>query len=74
MSNQQFGEPDQQTSLTPAEDFTQQLLLRKVDRDIFTGLANGGGPIRTYGGQVAAQSLMAAGMTVDDLLLAPWSH
>ncbi len=66
MSNQQFGEPDQQTSLTPAEDFTQQLLLRKVDRDIFTGLANGGGPIRTYGGQVAAQSLMAAGMTVDD--------
>ena len=66
MSNQQFGEPDQQTSLTPAEDFTQQLLLRKVDRDIFTGLANGGGPIRTYGGQVAAQSLRAAGMTVDD--------
>ena len=38
----------------------------KIDRDIFTGLANGGGPIRTYGGQVAAQSLMAAGMTVDD--------
>lgn len=47
-------------------DFSNQLLLRRIDRDIFTGHANGGGPIRTYGGQVAAQSLMAAGMTVDD--------
>jgi acyl-CoA thioesterase-2 len=47
-------------------DFANQLMLRRIDRDIFTGHANGGGPIRTYGGQVAAQSLMAAGMTVDD--------
>jgi acyl-CoA thioesterase-2 len=47
-------------------DFSNQLMLRRIDRDIFTGHANGGGPIRTYGGQVAAQSLMAAGMTIDD--------
>ena len=66
MSSEKVGEQSKQELLTPVEDFTQQLLLRKVDRDIFTGLANGGGPIRTYGGQVAAQSLMAAGMTVDD--------
>jgi len=66
VSNSERGGQDEQTPLSPAEDFTQQLYLRRVDRDIFTGLANGGGPIRTYGGQVAAQSLMAAGMTVDD--------
>ena len=66
MSSEKVGEQSKQELLIPAEDFTPQLLLRKVDRDICTGLANGGGPIRTYGGQVAAQSLMAAGMTVDD--------
>jgi len=47
-------------------DFAQQLLLQKIDRDIFTGVANGGGTMRAYGGQVAAQSLMAAGMTIDE--------
>jgi len=56
------------TGLVPGvnTDFSNQLLLRRIDRDIFTGHANGGGPIRTYGGQVAARSLMAAGMTIDD--------
>ncbi len=66
MSNNEPGVQKEQIPSSPAEDFTQQLYLRRVDRDIFTGLANGGGPIRTYGGQVAAQSLMAAGMTIDD--------
>ena len=47
-------------------DFAQQLHLQRIDRDIFSGIANNGGPIRTYGGQVAAQSLMAAGLTVED--------
>jgi len=47
-------------------DFTNRLMLRRIDRDIFTGHSRAGGPMRTYGGQVAAQSLMAAGMTIDD--------
>lgn len=47
-------------------DFANRLLLRRIDRDIFTAHSREGGRLRTYGGQVAAQSLMAAGMTVDD--------
>ncbi|CAB4748860.1 unannotated protein [freshwater metagenome] len=37
-----------------------------IDRDIFTGICHSGAPMRAYGGQIAAQSLMAAGSTVDD--------
>jgi len=40
--------------------------LHQVDRDIFTGWCHSGTPLRAYGGQIAAQSLMAAGRTVDD--------
>jgi acyl-CoA thioesterase II len=40
--------------------------LEQVDRDIFTGWCHSGAPLRAYGGQIAAQSLMAAGLTVDD--------
>ncbi len=40
--------------------------LQQVDRDIFTGWCHSGAPLRAYGGQIAAQSLMAAGRTVDD--------
>ena len=40
--------------------------LAQVDRDIFTGFCHSGSPLRAYGGQIAAQSLMAAGRTVDD--------
>ncbi|MBI1352107.1 MAG: acyl-CoA thioesterase II [Actinomycetales bacterium] len=40
--------------------------LQQIDRDIFTGLCHSGSPLRAYGGQIAAQSLMAAGRTVDD--------
>lgn len=40
--------------------------LQQVDRDIFTGWCHSGSPLRAYGGQIAAQSLMAAGRTVDD--------
>jgi len=47
-------------------DFANRLMLRRIDRDIFTGHSRVGGALRTYGGQVAAQSVMAAGMTVDD--------
>lgn len=48
------------------DTFADRLLLERVDRDIFTGLCHSGAPLRAYGGQIAAQALMAAGMTVDD--------
>lgn len=50
----------------PLTTFTDRLLLERVDRDIFTGWCHSGAPLRAYGGQIAAQSLMAAGLTVDD--------
>lgn len=46
--------------------FAERMDLQQVDRDIFTGWCHSGSPLRAYGGQIAAQSLMAAGRTVDD--------
>ena len=46
--------------------FIDRLTLETVDRDIFSGTCHSGAPLRAYGGQIAAQALMAAGMTVDD--------
>ena len=46
--------------------FADRLMLLRVDRDIFTGRCHSGSPLRAYGGQIAAQALMAAGSTVDD--------
>ena len=46
--------------------FADRMSLQQVDRDIFTGWCHSGSPLRAYGGQIAAQSLMAAGRTVDD--------
>lgn len=48
------------------EHFAERMDLQQVDRDIFTGWCHSGSPLRAYGGQIAAQSLMAAGRTVDD--------
>lgn len=48
------------------EHFADRMDLHQVDRDIFTGWCHSGAPLRAYGGQIAAQSLMAAGRTVDD--------
>jgi acyl-CoA thioesterase-2 len=48
------------------EHFADRLNLHQIDRDIFTGWCHSGAPLRAYGGQIAAQSLMAAGRTVDD--------
>ncbi|CAB4887910.1 MAG: acyl-CoA thioesterase II [Actinobacteria bacterium] len=50
------------------DDFLDRLTLTTIDRDIFTGICHSGAPMRAYGGQIAAQSLMAAGTTVDDPL------
>jgi acyl-CoA thioesterase II len=49
----------------PSASFLNRLDLTQVDRDIFTGLCHAGAPLRAYGGQIAAQSLMAAGATVE---------
>ncbi len=46
--------------------FIDRLTLEPIDRDIFTGRCHSGAPLRAYGGQIAAQALMAAGMTVED--------
>lgn len=46
--------------------FADRLELTQIDRDIFTGLCHAGAPLRAYGGQIAAQALMAAGLTVAD--------
>jgi len=46
--------------------FADRMSLQQVDRDIFTGWCHSGAPLRAYGGQIAAQALMAAGRTVDD--------
>ncbi|MAT61591.1 MAG: acyl-CoA thioesterase II [Micrococcales bacterium] len=48
-----------------ADDFLSRLTLTRVDRDIFTGWCHSGSPLRAFGGQVAAQALVAAGSTVD---------
>ena len=46
--------------------FADRLTLERIDRDIFTGRCHSGSPLRAYGGQIAAQALMAAGSTVED--------
>ena len=45
--------------------FADRMSLHQVDRDIFMGWCHSGAPLRAYGGQIAAQSLMAAGQTID---------
>jgi acyl-CoA thioesterase II len=47
------------------DTFVDRLRLRRLDRDIFTGWCHAGAPLRAFGGQVAAQALVAAGTTVE---------
>ena len=49
-----------------SDDFMGRLRLQQVDRDVFTGWCHAGSPLRAFGGQVAAQALVAAGATVED--------
>jgi acyl-CoA thioesterase-2 len=46
--------------------FVDLLELEVIDRDIFRGSTHAGAPMRTFGGQVAAQALVAAGKTAGD--------
>ena len=55
------------TDLELADDLISLLTLERVDRDLFRGRNANFGPRRTlYGGQVAAQCLIAAAATVDE--------
>lgn len=51
--------------LQETRHFIDRLGLRRIDRDIFTGWCHAGAPQRAFGGQVAAQALVAAGTTVE---------
>ncbi|MFF3791946.1 acyl-CoA thioesterase [Streptomyces sp. NPDC001981] len=46
------------------DEFTGRLALEKVEENLFRGTCHPGAPLRAFGGQVAAQSLIAAGATV----------
>jgi acyl-CoA thioesterase-2 len=50
---------------SPLEALIQQLALDRLDRDLFLG-DPGSGSGRLFGGLVAAQSVMAAGLSVED--------
>src|SRR3978361_2342669 len=52
----------------PPEDptFADLLELEEIDRDIFRGWSHAGAPMRSFGGQVAAQALVAAGRTAGE--------
>jgi acyl-CoA thioesterase-2 len=51
---------------SPADSgFLERLTLNRIDRDIFIGWCHAGSPLRAFGGQVAAQALVAAGTTVE---------
>jgi acyl-CoA thioesterase-2 len=56
------------TQPSPDHDptFVDLLELEEIDRDIFRGCTHAGAPMRTFGGQVAAQALIAAGRTAGD--------
>ncbi len=55
------AEPDQQ----PAPTLLDVLDLEEVDRNLYRSLLVVADPVPLYGGQVAAQALLAAGRTVD---------
>lgn len=50
---------------TGAEDFLSRISLEQQGAFAFTGRCHSGAPLRAFGGQIAAQALMAAGLTVD---------
>ena len=58
--------PDRTAGTGRATDLVGFLSLEQLDRDLFRGWCHDGIPLRTFGGQVAAQALTAAGRTVPD--------
>ncbi|WP_280701546.1 acyl-CoA thioesterase II [Kitasatospora sp. GP82] len=54
------GTPDDSTE----GSFAELLRIEELDKNLFRGCCHAGAPMRTFGGQVAAQALTAAGRTV----------
>jgi acyl-CoA thioesterase-2 len=52
-----------------AEELVSLLVLEQLDVDLFRGLQPDSGRQRVFGGQVAAQSVMAANRSVDDVFV-----
>ena len=52
-----------------AEELVSLLVLEQLDVDLFRGLQPASGRQRVFGGQVAAQSVMAANRSVDDVFV-----
>lgn len=65
MTTMQVEDFDDRPTHNPDSPFLDRLSLRRVDRDLFTGWCHAGSPMRAFGGQVAAQALVAAGTTVE---------
>ncbi|MET9878731.1 acyl-CoA thioesterase II [Actinacidiphila glaucinigra] len=47
-----------------ATSFTELLTLERLEENVYRGFCHAGMPLRAFGGQVAAQSLIAAGSTL----------
>ena len=50
---------------SPVSGFVDLLSLDEIDLNLFRGWCHAGAPLRAFGGQVAAQALVAAGRTVE---------
>ncbi|SOB80553.1 acyl-CoA thioesterase [Streptomyces sp. 1331.2] len=55
-----------QPTARPTAPFADLLALEQLDENTFRGFCHAGAPMRTFGGHVAAQALVAAGRTVED--------
>ncbi len=58
------GDRGSEFSFGRAESFVDLLSLDEIEQNIFRGTCHAGSPLRAFGGQVAAQALVAAGRTV----------
>ncbi len=54
----------EQPATDPASGFAELLELERIEDDLFRGWCHQGRPQRAFGGHVAAQALVAAGLTV----------
>ncbi|SDD75055.1 acyl-CoA thioesterase-2 [Rhodococcus tukisamuensis] len=60
--------------MNSARDFVELLTLEPLGADVYRGTCHSGSPMRAFGGQVAAQSLIAAGHTVGEERVAHSLH
>jgi acyl-CoA thioesterase II len=58
--------PAEITDQTGSTRFTDLLTLERLEENLYRGTCHSGAPLRAFGGQVAAQSLIAGGSTVPE--------